>query len=229
MIFGSEQKRVNVCLQAEPRIRNPDGKGLSRVGKAMRKSLIILSCMLSAGIASAAERVVAFKTNTLEAIACSVQLPETWTVYDRTVQANPSWVITPDNLDKVHYQTGVRIDIRSNPKINCGLAASKWVEARIADKSSSLPVLSVETGSTNDYFRVSRLMTREVYSPGRTEYVTYRRIYTWFWNDEHDIVICMVAQTPEKSWNSMSNVVQRVEKLDFNIPEWKKRLAKTEE
>jgi len=190
----------------------------------MWKSWIILGCILAASIVSAVERIVAFKTNTLEAIACSVQLPETWTVYDRSVQAGRAWVITPDDLDKTHYQTGVRIDILSNPKINTGVVASQWVEDRINDKVSSLTILSSEAGSTNDYFRVRCLVTREVYSPGRTEYVTYRKIHTWFWNDEHDVVICMVAQTPEKSWKSMSAVLQRIGSLDFNVSEWKKRL-----
>lgn len=191
---------------------------------------MVFMCAFLLGTSSfAAERIVAYKTHTLEAIACSVQLPETWTVYDRSVLGSPSWVITPDDLDKAPYQTGVRINIRSNPTINNGAVASKWVEARINNKTNSLPILSLETGSTNDYLQVRRLVTREVYSPGRTEYVTYRKIYTWFWNDEHDVVVCMEAQTPEKSWKSMSPVLQRIGTLDFKIPEWKKRLSKTEE
>jgi len=179
-------------------------------------------------MASAVEKAAEFQANTLASIACSVQIPEKWTVYDRSAQSSGSWVITPDDLNKAHYQTGVRIDVLSNTKINTGVIASKWVEDRIKSKSGSLPILRSETGSTNDYFRVERLVTQEVYSPGRTEYATYRKIYSWFWNDEQDVVICMEAQTPEKSWKKMSSVLEKIGRLRFNVAEWKKRLKKSE-
>lgn len=195
----------------------------------MHRSWIILGCIMASSMVSATERKVDFHTNTLNSIFCSVPVPEAWDVYDRSTHASSSWIITPDDLNKAHYNTGVRIDTVSNAKINTGVIASKWVEDRIQNKSTSLPIVSLETGPTNDYFRVIRLVTQEVYSPGRTEYVSYRRIYSWFWNDEHDVVICMEAQTPEKSWSRMAPVLERIGKLEFNVSEWKKKLKKTEE
>jgi len=165
----------------------------------------------------------------LKSIDCHVQVPVEWSVYDQSNQDSCSWVITPDDLNKAHYKTGVRIASFAQVENLSGIKASKWVADRVNDKSASLPVLSSETGSTNDYFQVKRLVTEEVYSPGRTEYTTYRKIYSWYWNDKHDVVICMEARTPEKSWKSLSAILEKIGKLEVDVMAWKKKLKITEE
>lgn len=185
--------------------------------------------VLWASVLPAFENTFEFKAAVLKGIDCQVQVPVAWHVYDQSSLGKGSWVVTPDDLNQAHYKTGVKIDSFVQVESQTGIKASKWVAARVNDKSASLPVLSSETGSTNDYFQVRRLVTEEVYSPGRTEYTTYRKIYTWYWNDRHDVVICMEARTPEKVWKSMSAVLDRIGKLEFDVMAWKTRLASTEE
>jgi len=185
--------------------------------------------VLWASVLPAVEKDFEFQPAMLKSIDCQVQVPVEWSVYDQSNQDSCSWVITPDDLNKAHYKTGVRIASFAQVENLSGIKASKWVADRVNDKSASLPVLSSETGSTNDYFQVKRLVTEEVYSPGRTEYTTYRKIYSWYWNDKHDVVICMEARTPEKSWKSLSAILEKIGKLEVDVMAWKKKLKITEE
>ncbi|MDA3800259.1 MAG: hypothetical protein PF692_14420 [Kiritimatiellae bacterium] len=195
----------------------------------MRKKWIILCFILEASILMAVEITQEFNASILKPIDCSIQVPKDWYIIGKSNQTSSSWIITPDDLTIADYQTGVKIDSLSQVKDKTGVIASKWVADRIHDKSTSLKILKSEVGSTNDYFKVKRLSTREVYSSGKTHYATYHIIYSWFWNDDHDIVICMEARTPEKSWVSASTFLEKIGKLEFNVSEWKKKLTKTEE
>jgi hypothetical protein len=170
-----------------------------------------------------------FQPSVLKSIDCRVQVPVGWSIYDRSSRDCGAWVITPDDLNKADYKTGVKIDALLQVESRTGVKASKWVAARICDKSTSLPVISSETGPTNDYFQVKRLVTEEVYSPGRTEYTTCRITYSWFWNDKQDVVICMEARAPEKAWKSTSGTLEKIGKLGFDVMAWKKKLATAEE
>lgn len=185
--------------------------------------------VLWTSVLPALDNAVEFHSAMLKSIDCQALVPVAWSVYDQSTRDRSSWVITPDDLNKAHYKTGVRIESLEQVENRTGIKASKWVAARVNDKSASLPVLSSETGSTNDYFQVKRLVTEEVYSPGRTEYTTCRKIYSWYWNDEHDVVICMEARTPAKSWESMSAILGKIGKLEFDVIAWKTKLAKIEE
>lgn len=185
--------------------------------------------VLWASVLSAAESALDFQPAALKTLDCQAQVPVTWSVYDQSSGESCAWVITPDDLKKGPYRTGVRIEPITQVQSRTGVKASRWVADRVNDKTASLPVLSSETGSTNDYFQVRRLVTEEVYSPGRTEYTTYRKIYSWYWNDKHDVVICMEASTPEKSWKSMSAILEKIGGLAFDVVAWKKKLAVTEE
>jgi len=185
--------------------------------------------VLLASALPAAESAFELQPAMLKSLHCRVQVPVEWSVYDRSNQGGCSWVITPDDLNKTHHTTGVSIESFAQVSAQTGIKASQWVSARVNDKSASLPVLGSETGPTNDYFQVKRLVTEEVYSPGRTEYTTYRKIYSWYWNDEHDVVICMVARTPVKSWPSMSTLLEGIGNLDVDVVAWKSKLAITEE
>ncbi|MDA3923771.1 MAG: hypothetical protein PF904_03625 [Kiritimatiellae bacterium] len=190
----------------------------------MTRNLLLLCLFFGVGISSAVENSEDFQSFSLKAIDCSIQVPTSWKVYDQSNQSISSWVVTPDDLNKAHYDTGVRVDSLSQVKNKTGSIASKWVADRIKDKSSSLQVLSSESGPTDDYFNVKRLVTEEVYSPGRDIYRTYRMCYSWFWNDKYDFVVCMVMRVPEKSWKSLSPSLEKVEKLDFDESAWKKKL-----
>lgn len=190
---------------------------------------IVTLLALRASALPALESAFEFQPARLKSLDCQVQVPVAWSVYDQSSQDGRAWVITPDDLKKAHYKTGVRIESLAQVESQTGLKASKWVAARVSDKSASLPVISAETGSTNDYFQVRRLVTEEVYSPGRTEYTTYRKIYSWYWNDQQDVVICLEARTPDKSWGSLSAVLGQIGKLEFDVMAWKKRLATVEE
>ncbi|HNX33738.1 MAG TPA: hypothetical protein PKM57_03870 [Kiritimatiellia bacterium] len=185
--------------------------------------------LLRACVLSASEQPLEYQPLRLKAMDCQVQVPVTWSVYDQSRPGAGAWVITPDDLTLADYKTGIKIDALAQVQSQTGVKASKWVAARVDDKSASLPVLGSETGPTNDYFQVRRLVTEEVYSPGRTEYATYRTIYTWYWNDRHDVVICMVARTPKKEWASMSAVLEKVGRLDVDVPAWEKKLATIQE
>lgn len=185
--------------------------------------------VLWVSVLPALENVPAFQSATLKSIACQAQVPVKWSVYDQSNKDCCSWVITPDDLNKADYKTGVKIDVVAQVESRTGSQASKWVAARVNDKSASLPVKSSETGSTNDYFQVRRLVTEEVYSPGRMEYTTYRKLYSWYWNDKHDVVICLEARTPEKSWKSMSAILETIGRLEFDVRAWKQKLTTTEE
>jgi len=207
-------------------------------------SLIVLNCgdgwkvktnwivpffVLWASVLPASEKGVNFQSAALKSIDCQIQVPTKWSVYDQSNRDRSSWVITPDDLNRGPYTTGVRIESLAKVESLTGAKASEWVAARGHDKSTSLPVISSETGPTNDYFQVRRLVTEEVYSPGRTEYTTYRKIYTWYWSDKHDVVICIEARTPGKSWKSMSPILERISKLEFDVPAWEKKLATAKE
>lgn len=195
----------------------------------MRTISTVLFLALQAGILFAAAKAVELKTVALGPLDCQMQIPAGWSVYDQSKQGCGSWVITLDDLSKAHYTTGVSIDALAHVESQTGLKPSRWVAARITDKSSSLPVLSSEAGPTNAYFRVMRLVTEEVYSPGRTEYTTYRKIYSWYWNDQQDVVVCLETRTPAKSWTSMSAVLDTICKLEFDVAAWKKKLTPIKE
>lgn len=195
----------------------------------MRRFWIAPFLLLWACVLPAAENAGESQSATLTSIDCRVTLPPGWSVYDRSNPACGSWVITPDDLNKADYKTGVSIDSLTQVEKQTGLKASKWVAARIRDKSASLPVLSSETGPTNDYFQMKRLVTEEVYSPGRTEYVTNRKMYSWYWSDKQDVVICMEARTPKKSWEAMWATLESMGKLEFDVAAWEKKRAKTED
>lgn len=186
--------------------------------------LLLWACVLSASGSP-----LEYQPIPLKAMDCRVQVPVTWSVYDQSRPGAGAWVITPDDLNLADYKTGIRIDAFARVESQTGIKASKWVAARVDDKSASLPVLSSETGPTNDYFQVRRLVTEEVYSPGRMEYTTCRMIYTWYWNDRHDVVICMVARAPKKAWASMSAILEKIGQLDVDVKAWEKKLATTEE
>jgi hypothetical protein len=176
--------------------------------------------VLWASVLSAIARPLENQPLRLKAMDCQVQVPATWSVYDQSRPGAGAWVITPDDLNVADYKTGIKIDALAQVQSQTGVKASKWVAARFDDKSASLPVLGSETGPTNDYFQVRRLLTEEVYSPGRMEYTTCRTIYTWYWNDRHDVVICMVARAPKKEWASMSAILEKVGRLDVDVPAW---------
>jgi len=195
----------------------------------VKKTWTVPFLVLWVSVLPASENAFEFQPAMLKSLDCQIQVPVAWSVYDQSNQEGCSWVITPDDLNKAHYKTGVRIEPFARVEFLTGIKASKWVAARVNDKSVSLPVLSSETGSTNDYFQVKRLITEEVYSPGRTEYTTYRKIYSWYWNDKHDVVICMEARTPVKSWKSMSAIFEIIGKLEFDVPAWHKKLTITKE
>jgi hypothetical protein len=195
----------------------------------VKKFWIAPFLVLGASVLPALEKAFEFQPALLKAIDCQVQVPVGWSVYDQSRPGSPSWVITPDDLGKADYKTGVKIALFEQVESRTGNKASKWVAARVNDKSASLPVISSETGSTNDYFQVRRLVTEEVYSPGRMEYTTNRKLYSWYWNDKQDVVICLEARTPEKSWTAMSAVLEGMGKLEFDVSAWKKKLKISEE
>lgn len=195
----------------------------------MKKECLALLFVLWVSILPAAENGLEFQPASLKALDCQVQVPVGWSVYDQSRPGCPSWVITPDDLGKADYKTGVKIALFEKVESRTGNKASKWVEARVSDKSASLPVLSSETGSTNDYFQVKRLATEEVYSPGRMEYTTNRKLYSWYWNDKQDVVICMEARAPERSWKSASALFEKIGRLEFDVAAWKKKLTVGEE
>jgi len=198
-----------------------------RVSKTKQSVAAVL--VLWASVLPAAEKDPVFKPAKLKAIDCQVSVPFGWSVYDQSTPECNAWVITPDDLDKADYKTGVKIGVIDQVESRTGSKASKWVEARVNDKTTSLPVIRSDAGPTNEYFQVRRLVTEEVYSPGRTEYVTFRTRYSWYWNDQHDVVICVEARTPDKSWSALSEVLGVTEKLDFDVVAWKKKLAATKE
>jgi len=193
------------------------------------KRFWIAPFLLWASVLSAEEKAVEVQSAALSSLDCRIQVPSGWSVYDRSNQDCGSWVITPDDLNQADYKTGVSIDSFTAVEKQTGLKASKWVAARVQDKSASLPVLSSETGPTNDYFQVKRMVTEEVYSPGRLEYITCRKIYSWYWNDKQDVVICMEARTTKKAWSATRAIFEKMGQLEFDVIAWEKKLAKPED
>ena len=189
----------------------------------MKRKSTIVCLLLGASISVASGKPEEFRAVALESIDCSMTVPVDWTFHTKTNDTHISWVITPDNLNIGPYRTGVRIDSLLKVESRTGTKASKWVDARILNKSTTLEILSSESSSSDDLFKVRRVVTQEVYSSGRTDYTTYRMIYSWFWNDTYDVVICMVTRTPEKSWESMAAILGKIGKLEFDETAWKKK------
>ena len=155
-----------------------------------------------------------FVVQILEPLGGKVEKPADWYYAERHRSKDSlNWVISKEKSED-GYATGVSIQLMIGIEEKTGKLAERFVDevvqSQIAKAKKSTLCEKEEAG-----FFMRQCLTTEEQQVKGDQVTDYRVLYSFFWNNEIDMLGITVAGTPIDSWDEYKNTFQRMSEIEI--------------
>lgn len=178
-------------------------------------TIFIVSCASTNGKAEIQPTV--FVKQALEPTGGEVEKPKDWFYAERHRATNSlNWIISKEDPIGA-YETGLSIQFMIGVKDGTGLTPQEFIKTNMRQIVKSSVVIdycgnSIVGDFTRSCLKVSQTQMREGVP------VDYIVLYSFFWDNNKDLVGITVAGTPTKEWHKYSSVFDRMANIKIIDP-----------